>query len=169
MRPSRKSIDRLKVLWLGSKDQTHAEERNSSSSSKPGSRRSRSRGRIQGSENFSLRKGLVHFSTSHDDHNDCRQSVVLPYNTGPTHLNFILDVDCTLVSKHIDRYLPSQHNFALILMGCYWSVRLSVLALQQRQGKRNFESKMFMYVMNVGNIWPLKIGQKSYKKYFKLF
>ena len=139
MRPSRKSIDRLKVLWLGSKDQTHAEERNSSSCSKPGSRRSR--GRIQGSENFSLRKGLVHFSTSHDDHNDCRQSVVLPYNMGPTHLNFILDVDCTLVSKHIDS-------------------RLSVLALQQRQGEHNFESNMFMYVMNVGNIWPLKFVRK---------
>ena len=25
-------------------------------------------------------------STSHDDHNDCRQSVVLPYNTSPPHL-----------------------------------------------------------------------------------
>ena len=51
-----------------------------------------------------LEKGSC-ISTSHDDHNDCRQSVVLPYNTGPTHLNFILDVDCTLVSKHIDSRL----------------------------------------------------------------
>ena len=79
MRPSRKSIDRLKVLWLGSKDQTHAEEQPRE---------------FRAPKISVLEKGSC-ISTSHDDHNDCRQSVVLPYNTGPTHLNFILDVECT--------------------------------------------------------------------------